>query len=171
MANSTLKAQLARLGQVRDVDRVLSGSPVDLVLQKAKAKPEAVTAALALAKRGLSLLRAKRAVEAMLVEGRAEIHVPTVENSSKLIAELEAAGIAAREQASDAVDVKALRERLGLSQSQFARRFNLALDAVQNWERGARKPDRAANSYLRVIALAPDVAAKAQEVGTEVGVE
>ena len=31
----------------------------------------------------------------------------------------------------DDVDVKALRERLGYSQSQFSRRFGLAIDALQ----------------------------------------
>ncbi len=37
----------------------------------------------------------------------------------------------------DAVDVAAMRRRLGLSQSAFARSFGLDLDAVQAWEQGA----------------------------------
>ena len=34
------------------------------------------------------------------------------------------------------VDVKAIRERVGLSQAKFAARFGFALDAVRNWEQG-----------------------------------
>ncbi|HEX5998391.1 MAG TPA: helix-turn-helix domain-containing protein [Hyphomicrobiaceae bacterium] len=55
---------------------------------------------------------------------------------------------------------------LGLSQEQFARRFNLDLDALQNWEQGRRSPDRTVLSYLRVIAAAPETAARAQEVAS-----
>ncbi len=39
------------------------------------------------------------------------------------------------------VDVKALRKRLGYSQSQFSRRFGFAVDAVQDWEQHRRTPD------------------------------
>jgi putative transcriptional regulator len=61
------------------------------------------------------------------------------------------------------LDVRAVREGLGLSQEQFARRYNLELDAVQNWEQGRRTPDRTVQSYLRVIAAYPEIAARAQE--------
>ncbi len=37
------------------------------------------------------------------------------------------------------VDVKAIRKRLALSQSEFAARFGFAVDAVQNWEQGRRR--------------------------------
>ncbi|MGH6793216.1 MAG: hypothetical protein ACRECF_10845, partial [Methyloceanibacter sp.] len=32
------------------------------------------------------------------------------------------------------IDVKAIRRKLGMSQSQFAASFGFGLDAVQNWE-------------------------------------
>lgn len=35
-----------------------------------------------------------------------------------------------------APDVKAIRERLGLSQSQFAERFDFSVRTVQEWEQG-----------------------------------
>jgi putative transcriptional regulator len=50
-----------------------------------------------------------------------------------------------------------------MSQEQFARRYNLDLDALQNWEQGRRLPERAVLSYLRVIAADPRLAAQAQE--------
>jgi putative transcriptional regulator len=53
------------------------------------------------------------------------------------------------------VDVAATRARFGLSQSAFARSFGLDLDAVQAWEQGRRRPDRAARILLAVIAREP----------------
>ena len=61
------------------------------------------------------------------------------------------------------VDVKPLRAALGLTQEQFALRFDLDIDAVQNWEQGRCKPDRATLAYLRAIAAAPREVAAAQE--------
>jgi putative transcriptional regulator len=52
-----------------------------------------------------------------------------------------------------------------MSQEQFALRYNLDLDAVQNWEQGRRAPERAVLSYLRVIKADPKTAARAQEEG------
>ncbi|HEX4110944.1 MAG TPA: helix-turn-helix domain-containing protein [Stellaceae bacterium] len=57
----------------------------------------------------------------------------------------------------DTVDVAAMRARLGLSQSAFARSFGLDVDAVQAWEQGRRRPDRAARILLAVIAQEPEV--------------
>ena len=118
---------------------------------------------MALARRGMTMLRAKRAVEAMLDDGEVAIGVPTVENVSVLAGELREAGLEVARIATGPVDVRALRLSLGLSQEQFARRYNLDLDALQNWEQGRRIPERAVLSYLRVIAAQPAAAARAQE--------
>jgi putative transcriptional regulator len=56
-----------------------------------------------------------------------------------------------------AVDVRKLRERLGLTQEQFSLRFGLELDAVRNWEYGRRQLDKAARSYLAVIERDPEM--------------
>jgi len=64
---------------------------------------------------------------------------------------------------SGAVDVVAIRARIGLSQRAFADRFGLDPRAVQDWEQGRRKPTRSVASYLRVIDKAPDVVAAALE--------
>ncbi|MDR1909300.1 MAG: helix-turn-helix domain-containing protein [Spirochaetaceae bacterium] len=58
------------------------------------------------------------------------------------------------------IDVKAIRERTGLSQASFACRFGLSLYTLRNWEQGKRQPDPAARAYLKVIEKAPDVIAK-----------
>ncbi|MFV3131172.1 helix-turn-helix domain-containing protein [Niveispirillum sp. KHB5.9] len=56
----------------------------------------------------------------------------------------------------DTVDVRAIRNRLGLSRPQFAERFGLDARTVQDWEQGRRRPDKAAQSYLKVIANNPE---------------
>jgi putative transcriptional regulator len=50
------------------------------------------------------------------------------------------------------VDVRAVRTGTGLSRTEFARRFALDPRALQDWEQGRRRPDRAARAYLTVIA-------------------
>ena len=54
------------------------------------------------------------------------------------------------------VDVKAIRNRLGLSQASFAASFGLSLHSLRNWEQGRRQPEPAARAYLKVIEKAPD---------------
>ena len=49
------------------------------------------------------------------------------------------------------VDVKAVRERTGLTQEQFAAVFAISLGALRHWERGDRKPRGPALVLLRVI--------------------
>jgi len=66
-----------------------------------------------------------------------------------------------------AVDVRKLRERLGLTQEQFSLRFGLELDAVRNWEYGRREPDAAARSYLAVIDKDPEAVQEALAVPVE----
>jgi putative transcriptional regulator len=61
----------------------------------------------------------------------------------------------------DWIDVRAIRERLGLSRPAFAQRFGLAVAAVRDWEQGLRRPDPAARVLLLVIARTPDAVADA----------
>ena len=59
------------------------------------------------------------------------------------------------------VDVRELRARMGLSQSQFAARFGFSLDSIQNWEQGHRQPEGPARILLAVIAKNPKAVEKA----------
>jgi putative transcriptional regulator len=59
------------------------------------------------------------------------------------------------------VDIKALRRKLGMSQSKFAASFGFGLDAVQSWEQGRRRPEGAARVLLKVIEHDPDVVRRA----------
>lgn len=49
------------------------------------------------------------------------------------------------------VDVQALRQRIGLTQEEFAARFGISLGTLRHWERGDRKPRGPALVLLRVI--------------------
>jgi len=59
------------------------------------------------------------------------------------------------------VDVKALRRKLGMSQSRFAASFGFSLDAVQNWEQGRRRSEGAARAFLKVIEREPEAVRRA----------
>jgi DNA-binding transcriptional regulator YiaG len=162
--SSALKDRFERLGPVRDVSRVASGSSVVMFLRPAtnrEVKP--ISATMALAKRGLSMLKAKRTVEEMITKGVAVLELPTVEDRSALQNELIEAGVHARPRAEGLVNVKALRERLGLTQEQFALRYGIDIDTLQNWERRRRLPDGTAQRLLRIIEVMPIAASAAQE--------
>jgi putative transcriptional regulator len=48
-------------------------------------------------------------------------------------------------------DPKRIRRRLGMTQEQFAPAFQVPLGTLRDWEQGARQPDSAAKTLLRVI--------------------
>ena len=100
----------------------------------------------------------------MQLEGEVALTIPAVDSLDAFAAEMRRDGIVVIGLADGAVDVRALRQRLGLTQEQFALRYNLGVDNVQRWEQGERTPDRVAMNYLRVIERDPRAAAEAQEV-------
>ena len=60
-----------------------------------------------------------------------------------------------------APDVRALRERLGLSQEAFAQRFQISLRTIQEWEQRRRVPEGPALTLLRVIDRDPSAVERA----------
>ncbi len=55
-----------------------------------------------------------------------------------------------------AIKVKTLREKLALSQEEFAATFHLSLATVQAWEQHKSQPDPVARTLLRVIERNPE---------------
>jgi putative transcriptional regulator len=49
------------------------------------------------------------------------------------------------------VDVKAIRNRLGMTQARFSTTFGFSLDAIKHWEGGRRTPEAPARTLLTVI--------------------
>ena len=58
----------------------------------------------------------------------------------------------------DTPDVKAVREQIGLSQSEFARLMRVSVKTLQNWEQHRRNPTGPAAALLKIMSSAPDVA-------------
>lgn len=57
-------------------------------------------------------------------------------------------------------DVKAVREQIGLSQSEFAQLMHVSIKTLQNWEQHRRNPTGPAAALLKIVLTAPDVALK-----------
>ncbi|GAA4407984.1 helix-turn-helix domain-containing protein [Quisquiliibacterium transsilvanicum] len=54
--------------------------------------------------------------------------------------------------------VRRVRQRLGLTQRQFAQRIDVPLDTIRNWEQGRRYPTGAAKTLLKILDKAPEAA-------------
>jgi putative transcriptional regulator len=54
------------------------------------------------------------------------------------------------------VDVAAIRQRMQLSQRDFAHRFGFSVRAVQDWEQHRRTPEGSARILLKVIETRPE---------------
>lgn len=148
--------------QIRDIDRVPSGSPARYVFVPEMPFQRTVSVAEALAKRGLTLLQAKRIVTRLAEGESVAVEIPVVEDTSLFEKELKRHGVTAeRRDPPDAVDVKAIRERLGLSQDEFAMRFGFDAASLRNWEQQRTVPETAVRSFFKVIDANPTVVEKA----------
>ena len=58
-------------------------------------------------------------------------------------------------------DVRSIRQRLGLSQEQFAARYGFSVETIRNYEQGHRKPAGPIRVLLKVIATEPDAVTRA----------
>jgi len=59
------------------------------------------------------------------------------------------------------VNVAGLRQRMGLTQEQFAARFGFSVATLRHWERGDRNPQGAALVLLNVIDRDPNAVMRA----------
>lgn len=60
-----------------------------------------------------------------------------------------------------AQDIKQIRKRLKVSQSQFAFLLGVKVATLQNWEQGRTTPEGPAQTLLRVIAFNPNIVMEA----------
>jgi DNA-binding transcriptional regulator YiaG len=56
------------------------------------------------------------------------------------------------------MDIKAMRQKLDLSQGEFARLIQVNVRTLQNWEHGHRHPTGPARALLKIVAARPDAA-------------
>ena len=59
------------------------------------------------------------------------------------------------------VDIKAVRQRLQRSQSEFALMIGVSVATLRNWEQGRRRPEGPARALLKVAAEEPEAIEKA----------
>ena len=66
-----------------------------------------------------------------------------------------------RVQPTKEVDVRMIRDKLHLSQEQFADYFGVSVRTIQEWEQHRRTPTATARNFLKVIERAPKVVQEA----------
>ena len=54
------------------------------------------------------------------------------------------------------IDVRAIGQASGMSQSQFAAAYEFSIRTIQEWERGAKRPSGLARTLLRAIKADPE---------------
>ena len=54
-----------------------------------------------------------------------------------------------------AIDVKAIRKKVGMTQSEFASSFGISVGTLRHWERGDREPHGPARVLLHVVSKQP----------------
>ncbi len=59
------------------------------------------------------------------------------------------------------MDVKNIRNKLHVSQSQFSLMIGVSKSTLQNWEQGRREPEGPAKALLRVVEKRPDAVLEA----------
>ncbi len=59
------------------------------------------------------------------------------------------------------VDVKNIRAKIGMSQSEFASAFGISVSTLRHWERGDRTPNGPALVLLNVVSKEPKAVLKA----------
>ena len=55
----------------------------------------------------------------------------------------------------DRIDVRRIRQGLGMTQFEFAARFGFSVHTLRKWEQDERQPEGPARAYLRVIERNP----------------
>lgn len=58
-------------------------------------------------------------------------------------------------------EIKAIRERVGLSQNRFAMMLGVSKRTLENWEQGRRHPTGPAKALLRVLDADPEYVVRA----------
>jgi putative transcriptional regulator len=67
----------------------------------------------------------------------------------------------------DNIDVRAIRQKLGLTQHEFAIQFGFSLGTIRNWEQGTRVPPGAPRAFLTIIDREPEAVRRALSASTE----
>ncbi|CCG41165.1 helix-turn-helix domain-containing protein [Magnetospirillum molischianum] len=61
--------------------------------------------------------------------------------------------------------MRAIRDKLDLTQEQFAGRFGFSVNTLRHWEQGRRQPEGPTRAYLLVIDRALEAVQNALRIG------
>jgi DNA-binding transcriptional regulator YiaG len=153
---SSLREALERREDARERSRAKSSSPALKLLLIARDIRQPVDFARLLTRYGISLRKAHDVLD-KLAFGKTVAVELSARNNKALLLELSQTGVDASIIRPPEVDVKKVRERFGLSQSEFAARYPFELDTIQNWEQGRNQPDSVSRTLLKVIEENPAV--------------
>ena len=67
----------------------------------------------------------------------------------------------ARQHHMEAIDVRSIREKTGMSQQRFCATFGISIGTLRHWEQGLRTPRGAARVLLKVVDHNPKAVIKA----------
>lgn len=139
-----------------------SGFSAHAILRRIAPLDRPVSVAETLVGLGLSLRQAHVILNRLAADEDVVATFPNVVDGAVTAARLQGLGVSTEwRRPPEQVDVKAIRERLGLTQAAFAARFGLELDSVRNWEQGRYAPDPIARTLLKVIEQSPEAVDKA----------
>src|SRR5262249_10700682 len=153
---SSFREALERREGAREESRGKSASPTLKVLLTARDITQPVDFARLLTRHGMSLRKAHDVLD-KLAFGRSVAVELSAQDNAALRSELSKIGVDASTIGPPDVDVKKVRERFGLSQSEFATRYPFELDTIQNWEQGRTRPDAVSRTLLKVIEENPAI--------------
>lgn len=155
---SSFRARLEQQAPAPVTGQPLSGSPAHAMLMRTGPLDKPVTLAQRLAELGLGLRQAHSLLNRLAADEVVPITFPAVPEPDAAVSTLASLGVRVEwRRAPVHVDVKAIRERLGLTQAAFAARFGLELDSVRNWEQGRYTPDPVARTLLKIIEQSPEI--------------
>ena len=107
---------------------------------------------------GVTLKAAHGHLTRLAEQGRTELRIPAVPDIPAFINHLRALDLnVALLQPPGKMDVRAIRERLHLTQEAFALRFALEPSTVRNWEQGRNQPDGPTRTLLSIIERHPSI--------------
>ncbi|MFI4988317.1 MAG: helix-turn-helix domain-containing protein [Alphaproteobacteria bacterium] len=109
-----------------------------------------------LVRAGVSVRSAKKAIDDLSAGKTIHVETPAVADYDRMQRMMASQNVAVHRIMSRAIDMKALRTRLGISQEDFAGRYGLDVATVRNWEQGRTKPEGPAATLLQLIDRDPD---------------
>jgi DNA-binding transcriptional regulator YiaG len=153
---SSFREALEQREGAREKSPERSASRTVKLLLTAEDIRQPVEVARLLTRHGMSLRKAHDVLDKLAFGNSVAIEL-SAGNDNVLVRELTRIGVNAAIIVPPDVDVKRVRERSGLSQSEFAARYPFELDTIQNWEQGRYQPDSVSRTLLKVIEENPEI--------------